>query len=301
VDRPLVIHNPRSGSGEHDDAVLKRVELLDYAIEQTAAAGDAITLARDAADSGRSTIVAAGGDGTVNEVVRGIDAAGAFEDVTLGIIPLGTGNNFAGQLGIPDLDTAFSVLQDGERRPIDLGRANDRPFVNSCVAGLTADASDETSPAMKDRLGVLAYLVTTLRSLSGYDSPRITIEGVNKAPETEAWTGEALGVLIGNGRRFAAQGGTQADMEDGRFEIAVIKNVPAIDLMSEAVSHGLLGGDAEDVVRFRTASLTVRVHDQEAIRFSLDGEIVQERQLSLDVRPRTVTVAVGDTYEPDPD
>ena len=154
---------------------------------------------------------------------------------------------------------------------------------------------------MKDRLGVLAYLVTTLRSLSGYDSPRITIEGVKDAPEMEAWTGEALGVLIGNGRRFAAQGGTQADMEDGRFEIAVIRNMPAIDLMSEAVSHGLLGGNTEDVVRFQTTSLTVRVHDQEAIRFSLDGEIVQEGELSLDVRPGTVTVAVGDTYEPDPD
>lgn len=301
VDRTVVIYNPGSGSGEHGDAVRERIEQLGYDVERTEAAGDAITLAREAADSDRSTIVAAGGDGTVNEVVRGIDAAGAFEKVTLGILPLGTGNNFAGQLGITDLDTAFSVLQDGERRQLDLGRANDRPFVNSCVAGLTADASHDTSSELKNQLGVLAYLVTTLRSLPEYDSPRLTIDGTTDGTDSAGWSGEALGVLIGNGRRFGAEGGTQADIEDGLFEIAVIQNVSAIDLMSDAVAQRLLGRNEEHVVRFRASTLAITVHDQEAINFSLDGEIVQKRELSFEVRPRALPVAVGDAYDPNPD
>lgn len=296
----VVIQNPKSGTGEHADAVRSRVESLGYAIEQTEEAGDTISLAHDAAERGVTTIVAAGGDGTVNEVVRGIDRADAFDDVTLGVLPLGTGNSFAEQIGCGDLDTAFSVLEDGDRRRIDLGSANERPFVNSCVAGLTADSSSETSSAMKERLGVLAYVITTLRSVSEFESPTLTIDS-ERGPGTADWAGEALGVLVGNGRRFTTEGSGQANMEDGMFDVAVIKDVSALDLMGDAVVERLFGRNSPHITRYQSRSLTITVHDQETIRFSLDGEIIQQGQLALHVRPRTLTVRVGDAYDPDPD
>jgi len=296
----VLIYNPRSGSGDHGDTVRERVAAHDYDIEETEAAGDAISLAKAAAETGYETIVAAGGDGTINEVIGGLEQADALDDVTLGVLPLGTGNNFAQQLGITDLETAFDVLADGDRRRIDLGQASDRPFVNSCVAGLTAESSSETSPAMKDRLGVLAYVVTGLRSMSDFESLRLTIDPADD-DQSAAWAGEAICVLIGNGRRFTATGGAQADMEDGLLDIVVIKDVSTFDLMSDRITERLLGSDSEHIIRSKASSLTITNHDPSAISFSLDGEIISHRELTIDVRPGTLSVAVGDGYDPDPE
>ncbi|WP_336358934.1 diacylglycerol/lipid kinase family protein [Haloarcula sp. CGMCC 1.6347] len=296
----VLIYNPRSGSGDHGDAVRERAAAHEYDIEETEAAGDAVSLAEAAAETGYETIVAAGGDGTINEVIRGIDQADALDSVTLGVLPLGTGNNFAQQLGITDIDTAFDVLTDGERRRIDLGQASDRPFVNSCVAGLTAESSSETSPAMKDRLGVLAYVVTGLRSMSDFDSLRLTIDPADD-DQSAAWAGEAICVLIGNGRRFTTTGGEQADMEDGLLDIVVIKDVSTLDLMSDRITERLLGSDSEHIIRSKASSLTITNHDPSTVSFSLDGEIISHRELTIDVRPDTLSVAVGDGYDPDPE
>jgi YegS/Rv2252/BmrU family lipid kinase len=300
MSETVLIYNPQSGSGDHGDTVRNHVAEREYDIKETESAGDAISLAEAAAESGYDTIVAAGGDGTVNEVVRGIDQAGAFEDVTLGILPLGTGNNFAQQLGITDLDTAFDVLARGDRRRIDLGQAGDRLFVNSCVAGLTAESSSETSTEMKDRLGVLAYVITGLRSMTDFESIGLTIDPGDD-DQTAAWAGDALCVLIGNGRRFTTTGGEQADMEDGLLDIVVIKDVSTFDLMSDRITERLLGSDSEHIIRSQASALTITNHDPSTIRFSLDGEIIHQRELALTVRPTTLSVAVGDGYDPDPE
>lgn len=296
----LVILNPNSGDGAHTDTVRQWAELEGYALEETKSAGDSITIARNTAESGVTSLIAAGGDGTVNEVVRGIDQADAFDSVELGILPLGTGNNFARQLGITGVDDAFEIIEHGDRRHIDLGQAGDRPFVNSCVAGLTADASSQTSAELKDQLGVLAYVITTLRSVSDFESLKLTVDITAGDDGTSAWTGEALSVLVGNGRRFTPGQGTQADMEDGRFDVTVIEDVSALNLMGEAVMERLFGRDSTNVVRTQTPALSIRVHHPEAVRFSLDGEIIKHRSLSLKTRPATLTVAVGDPYDPEP-
>lgn len=300
MSETVVILNPQSGTGDHADAVRTRTEALGYACETTDAAGEAITLAKEAAEAGASTVVAAGGDGTVNEVVRGLDRAAAFDAVTLGTIPVGTGNNFAKQIGVTDLDTAFDVLQDGDRRRIDLGRADGRPFVNSCIAGLTSDSSSKTTPEMKNRFGVLAYVITTLQSVTDFESLRLTVE-TGRDAETAAWTGEALCVLVGNGRRFTTVGDSQANMEDGLFDVTVIENVFELDAVGDALVERLFGRESSSIVRTQTPDLTVTVHDPASTRFSLDGEIVQQERLTVDIRPKTLSLAVGDGYTPDPE
>lgn len=296
----VIILNPKSGTGDHADAVTDRAQVLDHRVERTEAKGDGVDLAREAAEAGAEQIVAAGGDGTVNEVVRGIDKAGAFDRVTLGIVPVGTGNNFAGQLGITDLDTAFNVIEEGERRWIDLGEADGHAFVNSCVAGLTSDSSSKTDPDMKDRLGVVAYVVTTLKSMVEFDSMSLTVETEKGGDRSPAWRGDALAVLIGNGRRFAAGGDTQANMEDGLFEVTIVEDVSTLDLMGEAVADQLLGGESDAIVRTQTPSIRIKVHDPQSRQFSLDGEIIERDNLSVDIRPSTLSVAVGEGYQLDP-
>ena len=300
MSETVIILNPKSGTGDHADAVTDRAQVLDHRVERTGAKGDGVDLAREAAEAGAEQIVAAGGDGTVNEVVRGIDKAGAFDRVTLGIVPVGTGNNFAGQLGITDLDTAFNVIEEGERRWIDLGEADGRAFVNSCVAGLTSDSSSKTDPGMKDRLGVVAYVVTTLQSMVEFDSMSLTVETEEGGDRSPAWRGDALAVLIGNGRRFAAGGDSQANMEDGLFEVTIVEDVSTLDLMGEAVADQLLGGESDVIVRTRTPSIRIEVHDPQSRQFSLDGEIIERDNLSVDIRPSTLSVAVGEGYQLDP-
>lgn len=301
MSQKIVIQNPGSGSGDHNESVRRRADDLGYTLEQTEIAGDAVTLAAEAAEAGFSTVVAAGGDGTVNEVVRGIDQASAFDDVELGILPIGTGNNFAEQIGIPDLDTAFGVIEDGDRRRIDLGYANERLFVNSCVGGLTAESSSETPSEMKRQLGVFAYVLTTLRTVSDFESLRLTVDIEDAGQETTAWAGDALCVLVGNGRRYPTGGTSQANMEDGLFDVVVIEDVSALDLMSDTIVERLLGRDSTSIKRFKTSSLEITIDNPDVTRFSLDGEIIRERELSLTIRPQILTVAVGETYNPDPD
>lgn len=300
MSETVIIYNPQSGSGDHDDMVRTRAELVGYAIERVEEAGEAITLTREAIEAGYSTVVAAGGDGTVNEVVRGIDQADAFDDVTFGILPLGTGNNFAKQIDVTDLDGAFTVLEDGDRRRIDLGRATDRPFINSCVAGLTAESSAETSAELKSRLGGLAYVLTTLRTAVEFESLELIIEREAADAETPIWRGEALCVMVGNGRRFTREGTTQANMEDGLLEVAIIKDVATLDLMSDTVLERLLGVDSPHIERFRASSLAISSNSPEPVTYSLDGEIIQQRNLDLTVQPRALRLAVGEGYNPDP-
>ena len=300
----VVVLNPNSGRRDSADEVRRRAAEADreFHVRETREAGDAVAFAREAAADGAPLVVAAGGDGTVNEVARGIDEAAAFDRTTLGVVPVGTGNNFAGNIGVPDIETAFEVLDAGERRRIDLGRANGRLFVNSCVAGLTAEASADTSADMKGRMGTLAYVANTIREAASFEGLRLTVSVRDgDGAETPAWSGDAQTILVGNGRRFTTHGGDQANMEDGRFDVLIIEDASNLTLAEEELSERLFGREADHAVRLQAPGLDVTVETPETVSFSLDGEIESFRELSVDVRPKVLEVAVGDGYRPDPD
>lgn len=297
-DRAVIL-NPKSGSGQHGETVRDLAADRGFAVLETQAAGDAIDLAERAAADGVDLLAAAGGDGTVNEVVRGLDAADALDRVTLGVVPGGTGNNFADNVGVRDIEHAFEVLDGGERRRVDVGTADGRPFVNSCVGGLTADASASTSAELKERFGVLAYVISTLRAVTEFDAPPLAVTA--SADEETTWSGEAVFVLVGNGRRFPARGRTQADMEDGRLNVTIIEQMPPTDLLEETTVYRLFGREMSHVTHLTTPELHITVDGGEPVDFSLDGEVASRRTLSLGVRPRTLELCVGGDYEPDPE
>lgn len=299
----VVVLNPTSGRGDHAEDVRSRAAAADreFRVRETEEAGDAVRFAREAAESGAPIVAAAGGDGTVNEVVRGIAEAEAFDDVTFGVVPVGTGNNFAGNIGVPDVETAFAVLDHGERRRIDLGHANGDLFVNSCVAGLTAEASADTSADMKSRLGTLAYAVNTLRKAAAFEGIRLTVTVRDGGEETTAWSGDAQTILVGNGRRFTTRGDDQANMEDGLFDVLIIEDASNVTLAEEELSERLFGREADHAVRLQTPGLEIDVRTPEAVSFSLDGEMAEFRKLDVDVVPGVLELAVGEGYDPAPD
>jgi diacylglycerol kinase (ATP) len=297
-DDCVVVVNPESGGPDDDISEIRELATeygFDLAVSEEA--GEPVSLTREAIEAGATRIGACGGDGTVNEVVRGIDEADALGSTTLGVIPAGTGNNFAGNMGVESVEHGFSLLADGDTRRIDLGVAGDELFVNSCVCGLTADASESTSSELKGRFGELAYVFNTINRMRDFEAIPLH---VHAEEEDEVWDGDAMFVLIGNARRFPAGGQEQANVEDGLFEVTIIEDVSTGQLVRETATRRLLGGEVSAIHRMTASSLTVEVRDGRSVSFSFDGEISQFDRLSCRVRPQTLAVRVGDGYDPVP-
>lgn len=315
-DRVLVL-NPASGNADHREQIRTLADEYGYTVLETRAGGEPFEFARLVGTAGTERVLAAGGDGTINEVARGLDVADALDDVTFGVVPAGTGNNFAQNVGVEDARHAFEVAETGERRRIDVATADGRLFLNSCVAGLTADASASTSSEMKARLGVLAYVVNGLRTVAEFDALPLAVEatgpeGVSGSSTTggssggasdgdRTWSGEAVTVLVGNARRFPAEGRSQAHVEDGLLDVTIVERMPPTNLLEEAAVQRLFGDETENVTRLLASELDVTVRREEPVSFSFDGEMGEYRSLSLRTRPRTLEVCVGEEYEPNPD
>jgi YegS/Rv2252/BmrU family lipid kinase len=292
----LVVLNPTSGSADHADRVRGIAAERGYRVEETEREGHATEIARAAAATEDLTLVAvAGGDGTVHEVVRGLHEAEALDRTTLAVLPVGTKNIFASHLGIRDAGHGFDVVETGARRRIDLGMADDEPFVISCIAGLTADASVATSDELKERFGSLAFLVAGVREATSFESFHVDVTAVSNGEET-TWSGDALGALVGNVRQFAKQGG-QADVEDGLFDVVLVEEMPTSDVVAEAVAQRVLGQSTEHVVHLRATQLEIERLDGGTLDFSIDGEPISHDALTLYNRRRTLRVCVGPEYE----
>jgi diacylglycerol kinase family enzyme len=291
------ILNPVSGDGDHADAVERLLSARGFAVSRTEGPGDALELGRAAGEAGVSEIAVAGGDGTINEVVRGLARADHLDEVTLSVVPVGTANLLANTVGVTGRQQGVEVADTGDRRAIDVGFADGEPFLVSCVAGLTADASLAASSDLKARFGTLAFLVSGAQEAIEFDGLDITVEAVGKdGPFT--WSGTATGLLVGNARRFIERGG-QADMEDGLLDVAIVEQMPPGNLVAEAIGHRLLATETDGVTHVRATALSIESRG-EPVTYSRDGEVTEHERLSIDVRERLLDLRVGPTYDPDP-
>lgn len=223
--RICVIFNP-AARGEKAKRFRQRLEIFgsQCALKATASAGDARRLAAEAVGENFDLIVAAGGDGTVNEVLNGIGDANGFEKTRLGVLPLGTVNVFARELKIPArIENAWQVLLRDREIKIDLPRAEffengDRKkiyFAQLAGAGLDARAIELVDFSLKKKIGPLAYVVAGLKALRER-KPQIQV-----LANGEIFFGELI--LIGNGKLY---GGAykifpEAKLDDGLFEICI--------------------------------------------------------------------------------
>jgi diacylglycerol kinase (ATP) len=247
-------------------------------------AGDGIHLAADAADRGTDVVIACGGDGTLNEVVNGLDG----RDVSLGVVPLGTANDFARQTGIPeDADHAMDVILRRKPVRIDTASMNGRRFVNVSTGGVGAEATAETPADFKASLGPLAYAITAVRKLAGDDAARqASFTSAGFALETEF-----LAFAVGSAR--ATGGGTlmtpDASVTDGLLDLCVIENMSRRDFARLAML--VKRGEHLGLPGVHYAQLPwLKVSATESLIVNLDGESV-EAQVS-DYRARRADLLV---------
>jgi diacylglycerol kinase (ATP) len=262
----FVILNP-AARGERAKALRDSIaSLSDHAVvRSTGSPGEAAALAARAVAQGYDTIVAAGGDGTINEVVNGIGSS----HVNFGILPVGTMNVFATELGIPqnNLAKAWQVIKEGCIRQVDLPRANQEYFVQLAGIGLDAEVVRQTTPDSKKALGPMSYFLT-LAQVAARQPPKIRIESVDGTPR------EGSFVLVGNGRLY---GGPfvlfkEARLDDGLLDVLVFQNQSHWDLVRyfQAILFGN-HPDLPDVEYFQSRGL--RLTSREPVPVEIDGEL----------------------------
>ena len=283
MEETLVILNP-SAHSEGAASTRKRIEELPNCPELsvTSAAGDARAMAASAVEKGYRTVVAAGGDGTINEVVNGL----AGSEVALGILPVGTMNVFAAELGLPgDLRKAWEVIQAGHTRRVDLARANEQYFAQLAGVGLDAQVVQATSWQFKKNFGPLSYMISAAQ-IASRKPPRLLVE-------SEGVTREGCFVLIGNGRYY---GGPfpffkDARIDDGKLDVLIFKNLGYLDIARYLATIMMGSHTAQaDVEYFQTREAAVS-SDQE-VPVEVDGEVVGNLPVRFQISSRTLRVLV---------
>jgi diacylglycerol kinase (ATP) len=252
----------------------------------TAAIGDARLLAAEAVREGFEVVVAAGGDGTLNEVINGLgDAPQGFERTRLGVLPLGTVNVFARELALPlKLEMAWETIRQGRETRIDLpsveysagGTRQRRYFAQLAGAGLDARAIELVKWQVKKAIGPLAYVAAGLHAVLGAPTK------ITAAAAARSAVGEL--VLIGNGRLYGGQFAVfpEADLRDGLLGVCVFPRVNWITLARccpGLLLNGKLPASAVEV--FQAESLTLTSPSTTPLQ--VDGELIGHLPASFSV------------------
>jgi lipid kinase YegS len=245
--------------------------------------GQAEEFAEEAARAGCEIVVAAGGDGTVSAVAAGVLKAGEQATTAIGIIPLGTANDFANGCHIPlDPQQALALITSATPRAIDVGMVNDRPFINVASAGIGAEITAETPTGMKRVLGGAAYsLMGILKAFTM--TPH---DGRIVAPDGN-YEGKMALMAIGNGR--LAGGGFQvaprALLDDGLLDLVVVPDVSFPEtgtLVSELIR--LETEEPQRILYRQYASFEIQANKE--MSMNLDGEPIRESTFRVSVLPR---------------
>ena len=281
----FVILNPAAHSERAQRRQTRVQELAGTSVVYaTSRTGEAESFARRAAQEGYQKIVAAGGDGTVNEVVNGI----AGTNTTLGVLPIGTMNVFANEIGLPthDLDSCWRVIQNENTRLVDLPIANQKFFVQLAGVGLDAQVVKETSSAFRRSFGPVSYLIAAAQ-IAARKPPRLFIESEN------ASINEGSFVLIGNGRLY---GGPfpffkHAVIDDGLFDVVVFKRLGYLEII-KYLQDVVFSSEIRtpEVEYFQTRRL--HVASDEEVPVELDGELVGNCPVEFSLHERSLRVLV---------
>ncbi len=283
----LVVHGARAGR-EDVRHLVSWVREKGHYVEPlvTYEAGDATHLAADAARRGVDVVAAAGGDGTINEVVNGLDGF----DVPLGIIPLGTANDFAKQVGIPaDADHAMDVILQRKARRFDTATLNGRRFLNVSTGGIGAEATAETPAQAKETLGAMAYAITGIRKFADFQPnyARFTSDSFS-------YEGEFLMFAVGLTR--STGGGTMvtpmASADDGYFDLCIVEGMSRGDFARTVlkVKRGEhVGHPGVHYVQLKH----VEIEGRDPIAVNVDGEMSNAKRLHYRARSRDLYVHVA--------
>lgn len=283
MKRARLIYNPTAGREEvkknlADLLVILEEGGLETSCHATKRPGDAAEAARYAAVNGFDIVIAAGGDGTIYEVVNGL--AALPKRPTLGIIPGGTTNDFARAVGLPrHIDKAAKVIADAHTIPIDIGRLNERYFINIAGGGWMTDVTYDVPSKLKTVIGQLAYYARSLEKLPQIRPIRVTIETNDDVlEETVMLFLIANSNSVGGFEKLAPD----AKLNDGLFDVIVVKKINLAEFIRLA-GLAIRGEHIHDpnVIHFQTNRL--RITSPDKVLLNLDGELGGELPCEFEV------------------
>lgn len=283
VKRVHVIVNPASGQ---DRPILKtlnsifRENGIEWEMFLTKDAGDGVRLAKQAAAAGVDAVAVYGGDGTVREVTTGL----LDMEIPILILPGGTANAMALALGVPtDLTAAASLLACGDCtvRQVDVGLLNDACFLIGIGIGIPGEVAETANREAKDRLGILAYFLSSIQALRNAATVnyKVTIDG--KSFETDG-----VSALILNAGQFGIPGVNVApsiDMSDSRLDLLIFrsKSLPALVSLAAAVMRQDEQAAAYDL--YQGAEITIEPRPHQPVQ--VDGEVVAPGPVTAKILP----------------
>ena len=290
--RTSVICNPAAGNVKDRQTIGEKLKQLSGAkIYFTEKEGDATRFAEDAIQQGQDLIVAAGGDGTLNEVINGI--ARFADRIRIGLVPLGTGNDFARTLALPAaIEDCIQILITGKTRAIDLVRVTSdqiRYFVNVSAGGFSGTVNEKLTPEIKKTWGPLAYLRSAAAALPELRSYRTTVV-LDDDPPLEA---DLYNAIIANGRFVA--GGTEvapeAAVDDGMLDLILVLQKPMSEI-ALVITQMLTGKHLESHgIIFRRAK-KILIHSTPGMWFNVDGELVGNEPALFEALPHALRFVV---------
>jgi lipid kinase YegS len=283
----LIINGKAAGNHALRNAVVQqRAAGHRIRVRLTRKKGDARRFAAEAGEA--DLLIAAGGDGTLNEVVHGLMDLSKTARPPLGVVPLGTANDFATGCGIPrDPEKALALCMKGQGIPIDIGKANEHWFLNAATVGFGAEVTATTPPELKRLLGHAAYTVMGAILAMNVHHYR----GKLTLPDREI-TGSGPVAIVGNGRQTGGgiQVAPRARIDDGLLDLLMVRQIPAMALLIAARELQELSPDGEYISYWQTP--WAEVYPEEAIPVNLDGEPVRFSSVRYEAVPRAIRLIV---------
>lgn len=267
----VIIANPTSGSYAHHAAHLEETVafLQDHgwnvALKLTEAAGDGRRLAREAVNQQAEVVIAAGGDGTINEVIQELVGT----ETALGVLPIGTVNDWAREIGIPlDVKGARDVLVHGRTRHIDLGCVNEHYFLLMVGIGLDGAITQKVEQHPLKRLGVVGYLLASIWYGLRYRSFVTSVISKEREQKTSA-----LQIVVGNTQLYggAIKFTWQAKADDGLLDVVIVRRRGVLGRLLVAVELFLPRKKRMPWITYERSE-AIEIQTPEPVAMQIDGD-----------------------------
>ena len=296
MPRSRLILNPSSGTDKAPDflpsinqSLRERFGVME--IVMTTGPRDGEAAAEQAARDGCDRVFVAGGDGTLNEVVNGLLKADALGRIPIGLLPLGTGNDFARMLHLSENpEEAVAALYDAREVRVDVGTLNGRAFVNTSGGGFISEVTQALDDKLKSIAGRLAFLIAGGQAVLDYEPVPVTIEADDRPPYTA--TPHMFAVCnarqIGGGRLIAPH----AEIDDGWLDVCLVEAMQTLEFVS-LLRKVADGSHLEDdrVHYFRAQRMTMTF--EKPVKVNTDGELLEAKVCRYGVLPGAARFFAG--------
>jgi diacylglycerol kinase (ATP) len=297
IEKKLVIWNSNAGSTSQAEDIRNHIaDSLDTIIYEPTSAADAQEKIRIECERGTKLVIAAGGDGTVNSVVNGL--ANAPAEVVMGVLPLGTANDWCASLAIPsDIDAAWETLENRLVVPLDVVELRTSTettrFANIATGGNSHRITEAITSELKQRWGAMCYIrgaVGILNDLQSFETS-ISFDG----GPTELFS--VWNLIAANGRTSAGrvEVAPQACLDDGLLDVVIIQSGTMVNLADLSVRYVFADYIKSDQVVYRQAR-QITLSSNPPIKFSIDGDLVEHQPISLTCLPAALNVIVGSEF-----